>query len=73
MGDSRDARLLGRRLQAKALSDPVKLAEALGLDLSRRDVLNGLIEDFRRWQFQDPATRKVPDLSGIFTPRYLLG
>ena len=39
MGDSRDAKLVGRRLQAKALSDPVKLAETLGLDLSRRDVL----------------------------------
>ena len=39
MGDSRDAKRVARRLQAQALSDPVKLAESLGLDLSRRDLL----------------------------------
>ena len=39
MGDSRDAKSVARRLQARALSDPVKLAETLGLDLSRRELL----------------------------------
>jgi len=39
MGDSRDAKRVARRLQAQALSDPVRLAESLHLDLSRRDVL----------------------------------
>src|SRR5579862_7272443 len=39
MGDSRDAKRVARRLQAQALSDPVKLAESLHLDLSRRDIL----------------------------------
>ena len=52
---------------------PVTVGQILQGVVSRRDVLAGLMEHFRQWQFQDPATRKVPDLAGIFTPRFLLG
>jgi CBS domain-containing protein len=52
---------------------PVVAANMLQGIVSRRDVLAALLEHHREWERQDPATRKAPDLAGIFTPRYLLG
>ena len=52
---------------------PVVAANMLQGVVSRRDVLAALLDHYRSWREQDPATRKAPDLSGIFTPRYLLG
>jgi CBS domain-containing protein len=52
---------------------PVVSANVLQGVVSRRDVLAALLDHYRAWRAQDPATRKAPDLSGIFTPRYLLG
>ena len=52
---------------------PVVVAGLLEGVVSRRDVLKGLLAHYEAWQRQDPATRKAPDLAGIFTPRYLLG
>jgi CBS domain-containing protein len=52
---------------------PVVAANQLQGVVSRRDVLAALLDHYRDWQHQDPATRKVPDLAGVFTPRYLLG
>jgi CBS domain-containing protein len=52
---------------------PVTAANMIQGVVSRRDVLGALLDHYRAWQQQDPATRKVPDMAGIFTPRYLLG
>lgn len=52
---------------------PVTEAQILRGVVSRRDVLNALMDDFRDWNFRDPAQRTLPDLAGIFTPRFLLG
>ena len=52
---------------------PVVAAGMLQGMVSRRDVLQGLLDDYARWSAQDPALRKAPDLAGVFTPRYLLG
>ena len=52
---------------------PVVAANILQGMVSRRDVLAALLDHYRDWREQDPATRKAPDLGGIFTPRYLLG
>jgi CBS domain-containing protein len=52
---------------------PVVAAGLLKGVVSRRDVLRALLAHYDEWQRQDPATRKVPDMGGIFTPRYLLG
>jgi CBS domain-containing protein len=52
---------------------PVVSAGMLLGVVSRRDVLAALVIDYRRWSRLDPKTRTPPDLSGIFTPRYLLG
>lgn len=52
---------------------PVVAANMLQGVVSRRDVLAALLDHYRTWREQDPATRKAPDLSGVFTPRYLLG
>ena len=52
---------------------PVVAAGMLEGVVSRRDVLEGLLAHYEAWRHQDPATRKAPDLAGIFTPRYLLG
>jgi CBS domain-containing protein len=52
---------------------PVVSAGTLEGVVSRRDVLKGLLAHYQAWQHQDPRTRRVPDLAGIFTPRYLLG
>lgn len=52
---------------------PVVAANMLQGVVSRRDVLKALLGHYHTWQAQDPATRKAPDLAGVFTPRYLLG
>lgn len=52
---------------------PVVAANMLQGMVSRRDVLAALLEHYRSWRMQDPALRRAPDLSGVFTPRYLLG
>jgi CBS domain-containing protein len=52
---------------------PVVAAGTLQGVISRRDVLKGLLDDYAAWRRQDPATRKAPDMAGIFTPRHLLG
>ena len=52
---------------------PVVAGGVLEGIVSRRDVLQALLEHYRDWQQQDPTTRKAPDLAGIFAPRYLLG
>ncbi len=52
---------------------PVVVANLLQGVVSRRDVLKGLLDHYESWRRQDPATRKAPDIAGIFTPRYLLG
>jgi len=52
---------------------PVVAADMLQGVVSRRDVLAALLDHYRLWRQQDPATRRAPDLGGIFTPRYLLG
>jgi CBS domain-containing protein len=52
---------------------PVVAANMLQGMVSRHDVLAALLDHYRDWQAQDPATRRAPDLGGIFTPRYLLG
>jgi CBS domain-containing protein len=52
---------------------PVVMAGMLQGVVSRRDVLKGLLDHYATWRRQDPATRKTPDMAGIFTPRYLLG
>jgi len=52
---------------------PVVVANLLQGVVSRRDVLKGLLDHYEAWRREDPATRKAPDLAGIFTPRYLLG
>lgn len=52
---------------------PVVAANMLQGVVSRRDVLRALLKHHQEWRRQDPSTRKVPDLNGIFTPRYLLG
>lgn len=52
---------------------PVMQAELLQGIVSRRDVLAALLVDYASWCKLDPATREIPDLGGIFTPRYLLG
>jgi CBS domain-containing protein len=52
---------------------PVVAASMLLGVVSRRDVLAALLEHYRCWRELDPATRKAPDLAGVFAPRYLLG
>lgn len=52
---------------------PVVAAQVLLGIVSRRDVLSALIVDHANWSEQDPKVRKAPDLSEIFTPRFLLG
>ncbi len=52
---------------------PVAIGQALQGMVSRRDVLAALLGDYREWQKLDPAGRTLPDLSGVFTSRYLLG
>lgn len=52
---------------------PVTVGQILQGMVSRRDVLAALMGELQHWQLSDPATRRIPDLAGIFTPRYLLG
>jgi len=52
---------------------PVTVAQVLQGIVSRRDVLRALMADYRDWERQDPATRRAPDLAGIFTPRFVVG
>jgi CBS domain-containing protein len=52
---------------------PVVQSQMLQGMVSRRDVLKALLEHYKEWEKQDPATRKVPDIAGIFTPRYVVG
>jgi len=52
---------------------PVVAAGMLLGVVSRRDVVKGLFKHYDQWLQQDPATRKAPDMAGIFTPRFLLG
>lgn len=52
---------------------PVTVGQVLQGVVSRRDVLNALMTELKDWQFQPPQKRKIPNLSAIFTPRYLLG
>jgi len=52
---------------------PVVEAGVLQGMVSRRDVVKGLFKHYDRWLQEDPATRKTPDMAGVFTPRFLLG
>ena len=52
---------------------PVVAAGVLQGVVSRRDVVKGLFKHYDRWLQEDPATRKTPDMAGVFTPRFLLG
>jgi len=52
---------------------PVIAAGVLQGVVSRRDVVKGLFKHYDRWLQEDPATRKTPDMAGVFTPRFLLG
>jgi CBS domain-containing protein len=52
---------------------PVVTAQVLEGMVSRRDVLAALLKHYRSWAVQPPSERRVPDLAGIFTSRYLLG
>lgn len=52
---------------------PVVASGMLEGIVSRRDVLAALLTDYREWCGQDPTQRKVPDISGKFTQRFLLG
>ncbi|MDD3763374.1 MAG: CBS domain-containing protein [Nevskiales bacterium] len=51
---------------------PVVVAQTLQGVVSRRDVLDGLMQDYRQWLSQDPSLREVPDFAGIFAPRFLV-
>jgi CBS domain-containing protein len=52
---------------------PVTVGQVLQGMVSRRDVLAALVDDYRQWRCLDPDTRQAPDLSGVFTSRFLIG
>lgn len=50
---------------------PVTRAHILMGMVSRRDVLSGLVQNYRQWQKGGGGER--PDLKAIFTPRFIVG
>lgn len=52
---------------------PVVTGGVLDGIVSRRDVLDALLDHYREWQKLDPTRRNVPDMAGAFASRFLLG
>lgn len=41
--------------------------------VSRRDVIQGLLDHYQKWERTPAADRRLPELATIFTPQYLVG